>query len=70
MHVILEIDGMSCGHCVKAVTAALQALPGAEAIAVEVGRASFDAARPPDEATLRALLDDAGYELKSMTASS
>ena len=26
----LEIQGMSCGHCIKAVTLALQELPGVE----------------------------------------
>lgn len=31
---VLEIRGMTCGHCVKAVTEALQAADGVESAAV------------------------------------
>ena len=39
----LKIDGMSCGHCVKAVTMTLQDLPGVEVKDVAVGRAVIEA---------------------------
>ena len=39
----LEIVGMSCGHCVKAVTMALQDLPGVDVKDVKVGQALIDA---------------------------
>ena len=39
----LEILGMSCGHCVKAVTMALQDLPGVDVKDVRVGQALIDA---------------------------
>ena len=39
----LKIDGMSCGHCVKAVTMALQDLPGVDVTDVKVGQATIDA---------------------------
>jgi copper chaperone len=35
----LQIDGMSCGHCVEAVRRALAALPGVEVESVEIGQA-------------------------------
>lgn len=41
----LKIEGMSCGHCVGAVTRALQALPGAERVrevSLERGEAVID----------------------------
>jgi copper chaperone CopZ len=62
--VTMRIDGMSCGHCVRAVEEALRALPGVELERVAIGEATvaFDPAR-----TSRAELDeavrDAGYEL-------
>lgn len=38
----LRIDGMSCGHCIKAVTMALQDLPGVDVKDVRVGQAVVD----------------------------
>ena len=38
-----RFDGMSCGHCVKAVTMALQDLPGVDVKDVKVGQALIDA---------------------------
>ncbi|MGI8673290.1 MAG: cation transporter, partial [Luteitalea sp.] len=35
----LTIEGMSCGHCIKAVTMALQDLPGVTVKDVRVGQA-------------------------------
>ena len=33
-HVVLDIRGMTCGHCVAAVRKALAAVPGVEAVEV------------------------------------
>ena len=43
----LAIEGMSCTHCVAAVRAALESVPGASVLSVEVGSAkvSLDPAR-------------------------
>jgi copper chaperone len=40
-HLDLSIQGMSCGHCVKAVRQALAALPGIAKAEVEVGSATL-----------------------------
>ena len=37
----LNIDGMSCGHCVAQVSAAIKSVAGAELIDVRVGSAEF-----------------------------
>ncbi|MDP9144464.1 MAG: heavy-metal-associated domain-containing protein [Actinomycetota bacterium] len=37
----LQIDGMSCGHCLNAVSGALTALPGLEVGSVRIGRAEL-----------------------------
>lgn len=59
----LEVSGMSCGHCVKAVKEALAAVPGVELAEVGIGSATvaFDETRT----TISDLVDvvaDAGYE--------
>ena len=59
----LKIEGMSCGHCVKQVTAALAKLPGVEVVDVKVGSAEvrLDPARSSVEAVTGAVTA-AGYE--------
>lgn len=61
----LSIDGMSCGHCVKAVRSALEALNGAKVESVEIGSATVqhDATRLPAE-RLAAAVTDEGYEAR------
>jgi len=38
----LSIDGLSCGHCVQAVTKALSAVPGVTVRSVAVGAAEIE----------------------------
>jgi copper chaperone len=65
----LEIAGMSCGHCVKAVTMALQDLPGVAVKDVTVGHVLIDA---DDDvvtaAQLAAAIEEAGFTLGSTSA--
>lgn len=59
----LAIKGMSCGHCVRAVSSALAAVPGVQVKDVRIGSATVEvasgAAMPDD---LVRAVDDAGYE--------
>jgi copper chaperone CopZ len=58
----LDIDGMSCGHCVGSVKNALAALDGVSVDAVTVGSADvrFDPSKTTTEAVLEAVAE-AGY---------
>lgn len=60
----LKIEGMSCGHCVRAVTEALEAVDGVRAAKVdlEAGRAfvEYDEAKTGPEALVGAVMDE-GY---------
>jgi len=58
----LSIEGMHCGACVRRVTTALQAVPGVQVGAVEVGLAKL--AFDPEEATaqeIAAAVDGIGF---------
>lgn len=58
----LQIEGMSCGHCVHAVTEALSAVPGVRVDKVEIGSAAVDVDNPAAGiGTLIDAIDDAGY---------
>ena len=61
--VTMQIDGMSCGHCVKAVRDALAELPGVQVERVDIGTATvaFDPAQTPRAQVVEAVRD-AGYE--------
>ncbi|HDS16872.1 MAG TPA: heavy-metal-associated domain-containing protein [Proteobacteria bacterium] len=59
------VKGMSCRHCVKAVTEILSAFAGVAEIEVDLktGAVSFTAAAEIDLEALSQNLDEAGYEL-------
>jgi len=62
------VVGMTCAHCVAAVTEQVSALPGVRGVDVELvdGGASLvrvHADEPPAEDAVRAAVDEAGYEL-------
>jgi copper chaperone len=62
---VLTIDGMSCGHCVKAVTLALQHVPGVEVRRVDVGTAEVvvdDSVATRGQLT--EAIEEAGYTLR------
>jgi len=61
----LQIDGMSCDHCVASVKRALAAVPGVSNTDVRIGAATLTV--DPEQATIGALIDavqDAGYEAR------
>jgi len=59
----IEVKGMSCGHCVQAVTQALSGVPGVVNVKVDLlaGTAAFDEAVPVPEAQVRAAIERAGF---------
>jgi|CXWL01.1.fsa_nt_gi copper chaperone CopZ len=67
----LQVDGMTCGACVKHVTQALQSLPGVNAAVVDLaaGRASVSADATQSGARLVAALEAAGYPARLVTSS-
>jgi copper chaperone CopZ len=62
------VAGMTCQHCVTAVTEQLRALPDVEAVDVALvedapSRVSVTSRRALDAAAVAAAVDEAGYEL-------
>ncbi len=60
-----SVGGMTCGHCVSAVSNELSTLPGVLAVAVDLaaGTATVDSTEPLDLAAVAAAIDEAGFEL-------
>lgn len=63
-----SVAGMTCGHCVSAVTEELTKLPGVRDVQVDLVPETTSTVRvvsdaPLDIADVRDAIDDAGYEL-------
>jgi copper chaperone CopZ len=58
------VTGMTCAHCVQAVTAELRALPGVDDVRVDLGTGAVSVtSESPLADDVRAAVDEAGYEL-------
>lgn len=67
----MEIQGMTCGHCVGAVRQALTKLDGVTITSLAVGRA--EVAYDPTKVNPRSIfaaIDDAGYPAHTTTSNS
>jgi len=64
---MLQIEGMGCNHCVKAVEGALTEVEGVAVHAVEIGAAqiSYDP-DATDPARIVAAVEEAGYTVPAM----
>ncbi|HRT62327.1 MAG TPA: cation transporter [Syntrophales bacterium] len=61
----IKIKGMTCPHCVMAVTRALSGIDGIRNVKVslEKGEASFDEVKPVEPAVIRERVKKAGYDV-------
>jgi copper ion binding protein len=61
------VKGMTCGHCVSAVSAGVGGLTGVSDVDVDLptGAVTVTSEQPLDEADVRVAVEEAGYELVS-----
>ena len=59
------VTGMTCGHCVSAVTEEVSQVSGVTAVDVDLesGGLTVTSEAPVDEAAVRAAVEEAGYEV-------
>ncbi len=59
------VSGMSCQHCVDAVTTEVSKLDGVERVDVDLasGSVAVTSASPLDPGSVRAAVDEAGYDV-------
>lgn len=68
MKKIMEISGMSCGHCQARVEKALNAIDGVEAkVELKKNRAVVTLSKDLDDQILKDAVSEAGYEVVSIT---
>ena len=68
MKKVLSIEGMMCGHCQAHVEKALKAMDGVTSVEVslENKNATVELSKDISDAEFKAVIDDAGYELKNV----
>jgi len=61
----IKIKGMSCNHCVIAVTKVLNGIEGIKDVRVDLAKseAAFDEEKPIDMDLVRKVIKKAGYEV-------
>ena len=61
----ITVQGMTCGHCVAAVTSEVTKLEGVTGVEVDLatGKVAITSDGPLSDAEVRAAIDEAGYEL-------
>ena len=57
------VAGMTCGHCVNAVTEEVSQIPGVTAVDVDLasGALTVTGETPVDDGAVRAAVEEAGY---------
>lgn len=63
-----RVTGMTCEHCVRAVTDELTDIPGITAVTVDLqagdtSTVTVESATAPDDAAVAAAIDEAGYTI-------
>ncbi|MGW4380637.1 heavy-metal-associated domain-containing protein [Kitasatospora sp. NPDC004531] len=60
---VFAVEGMSCGHCERTVSAGLAALPGVTDVTADARAGRVTVAGEVDEQQVRAAVDQAGFTL-------
>ena len=61
----LKVSGMTCRHCVSAVTRAVKAVPSVAEVKVDFKSGEVTVLGSPDEQAVRAAIAEEGYEIRS-----
>ncbi|MBE7720577.1 MAG: copper chaperone CopZ [Lacrimispora celerecrescens] len=63
---VIKVDGMSCEHCVKAITNAVGAISGVSGVSVDLEGKTVTVDHDPDQAsvqTIKSEIEDQGYDV-------
>jgi copper chaperone len=62
----ITVTGMTCEHCVNAVTAEVSRIASVRSVDIDLtgGRVTVASDQPLDDAELKAAVEEAGYEIR------
>jgi copper ion binding protein len=58
---VYSVTGMSCQHCVDAITSEVGQVTGVSGVAVDLAASTVTVEGAADDAAVRAAIDEAGY---------
>lgn len=61
----LKVSGMTCGHCVSAVTKAVKAVPAVETVVVDLAQGEVTVTGSPDMAAVKEAISKEGYGVQA-----
>lgn len=59
----LSVPGISCSHCVNAISASVGAIPGVRSVDVDLASTTVRVTGDVDDVQVRAAISDAGYDV-------
>jgi len=62
---VFQVQGMSCGHCVRAITQALQAADDQAVVEVDLAAGEVRVASTLSSEQISALIAEEGYEVRA-----
>ncbi|MBV8614686.1 MAG: heavy-metal-associated domain-containing protein [Acetobacteraceae bacterium] len=60
----LKVSGMTCEHCVRAITEAVRAVPGVEDVSVDLARGDVTVVGTPSARAVRDAIAEEGYTIE------
>ncbi|HJS87851.1 MAG TPA: cation transporter [Acetobacteraceae bacterium] len=60
----LKVSGMTCAHCVRAITEAVKAVQGVEDVSVNLAQGDVTVTGTPNERAVREAIAEEGYEVE------
>ncbi len=64
----LKVSGMTCAHCVSAITKAVASVPGVKEVSVDLERGEVAIKGAPTEEAVRDAITEEGYEVREAAA--
>ncbi|SBS77515.1 putative copper ion binding protein [uncultured Mycobacterium sp.] len=58
-----KVQGMTCGHCVSTVKAAVASVPGAQDVEVDLATGTVTVTGAPSEQAVAQAISEAGYDV-------
>ncbi|MBS4173993.1 copper chaperone CopZ [Bacillus sp. FJAT-49736] len=71
-NITLKVNGMSCGHCVKAIEGSVGELNGVSAVKVDLANGLVNVAYAEDAVSLKEIketIDEQGYDVEKVLVS-
>lgn len=70
MSVVVQVAGMTCGHCVSTIEQALTPLAGVSGVGVDLATGAVTVKGDPDLSAIAKAIVDAGYTVEAVGSTS